>query len=264
MRVKDIRPRHLKWVMENGEVTIQRGKSKGQKKKASPGTKSRIKSMFNLMFDYALENEYIQTNYARMFDISKDIVIAKEKATRSHMIFSDEELAALWDKAEEINYVDLVLIHCYTGLRPQELGLILLSNVHLEEDYMIGGMKTAAGKNRIIPIHPKIKNLIIKYYNTAVNIGSQYLINATDSENGSYKMTYDKYAYRYDKIIEMLNLNKDHRPHDPRTTFITKAKKAHVDENVIKLIVGHRINDVTEKYYTKRNTDWLLEEIKKI
>ena len=263
IRVKDIRPRHIKWVMENGEVTIQRGKKKGEKQKASAGTKARIKSMFNLLFDYAQENEYVTTNYARLFEVSKDIIIEKSKATRSHMVFQDAEMEALWKGVGTIKYADLVLIQCYSGLRPQELGLITLDNAHLDENYMIGGMKTAAGTSRIIPIHPKIKPFVEKYLDEARELKSDYLINASDSING-LKMTYDKYAHRFDAVIEVLHLNSEHRPHDPRTTFVTMAKKAGVDEYVLKMVIGHQITDVTEKYYTKRNIEWLFEEIKKI
>lgn len=263
IRVKDIRPRHIKWVMENGEVTIQRGKKKGEKQKASAGTKARIKSMFNLLLDYAQENEYVTTNYARLFEVSKDIIIEKSKATRSHMVFQDAEIETLWKGVGTIKYADLVLIQCYSGLRPQELGLITLDNVHLDENYMIGGMKTAAGTSRIIPIHPKIKPFVEKYLDEARELKSDYLINASDSING-LKMTYDKYAHRFDAVIEVLHLNSEHRPHDPRTTFVTMAKKAGVDEYVLKMVIGHQITDVTEKYYTKRNIEWLFEEIKKI
>ena len=263
IRVKDIRPRHIKWVMENGEVTIQRGKKKGEKQKASAGTKARIKSMFNLLLDYAQENEYVTTNYARLFEVSKDIIIEKSKATRSHMVFQDAEMEALWKGAGTIKYADLVLIQCYSGLRPQELGLITLDNVHLDENYIVGGMKTAAGTSRIIPIHPKIKSFVEKYLDEARELKSDYLINASDSING-LKMTYDKYAHRFDAVIEVLHLNSEHRPHDPRTTFVTMAKKSGVDEYVLKMVIGHQITDVTEKYYTKRNIEWLFEEIKKI
>ena len=41
-------------------------------------------------------------------------------------------------------------------------------------------------------------------------------------------------------------------------------KKYKVDEYAIKYIVGHTIKDLTERVYTKRDDDWLLEEIKKI
>ena len=48
-----------------------------------------------------------------------------------------------------------------------------------------------------------------------------------------------------------------HRPHDGRVQFVTTAKKAVVDEHVIKKIVGHCIDDVAEKSYTKRGIEWI-------
>ena len=42
------------------------------------------------------------------------------------------------------------------------------------------------------------------------------------------------------------------------------AKKATVDEYAIKYIVGHAVNDLTEKVYTQRDIQWLKSEIEKI
>lgn len=66
------------------------------------------------------------------------------------------------------------------------------------------------------------------------------------------------------KIRDELNLNPQHRAHDGRNHFVTMAKKYGVDEYVIKYIVGHSVNDITEKVYTKRELDWLKNEIEKI
>ena len=41
-------------------------------------------------------------------------------------------------------------------------------------------------------------------------------------------------------------------------------KKAGVDPLVVKRLVGHKINDVTEKVYTYRDLDWLREDIEKM
>ena len=61
-----------------------------------------------------------------------------------------------------------------------------------------------------------------------------------------------------------MKLNPLHRPHDGRVQFVTMAKKADVDEYVIKKIVGHYIDDVTEKSYTKRDIEWIRTEMEKI
>ncbi len=82
MRVKDLRARHIKGIMEDGFIIPSCGKDAGQKVPASPGTKARIKSIFNLMLDYALEYELVDKNYARTFDLSNDIIKEKEAATR--------------------------------------------------------------------------------------------------------------------------------------------------------------------------------------
>lgn len=264
MRAKDVRARHIKGCMENGETIETRGKNKGQIKKPSASTKSRIKSTFNLMFDYALEYEIVDRNYARTFDISDSIIKEQEEARRGHMIFTDDEMQLLWDNVDKIPYVDLVLIQCYSGWRPQELGLIELANVNLDEQYFIGGIKTAAGIDRTVPIHSRIQGLVKKRYEEAIALNSKYLFNATDAVKGGIKLTYDKYDYRFKKIKEALRLNPDHRPHDGRSTFVTTAKKAGVDEYVIKQLAGHAINDVTEKIYTERDLEWTRKEMEKL
>ena len=265
MRAKDVRGRHIKGCMEEGYRIETKGSKKGEKIFASASTKSRIKSMFNLMFDYALEYEIVSTNYARTFDISIDIVVEREKAKRGHIIFTDEELNILWDNVNKVKFVDWVLIQCYMGWRPQELAIIRLDEVNLDEWYMQAGMKTKAGKQRIVPIHSRIRELVQKNYDFALSINSEYLLNDKGQTHAGYwKLTYDKYANRFDKVIAELNLNPDHRPHDPRMTFITAAKKAEMDKFAIKRLVGHKIEDITEAAYTDRDIEWLRKDIEKL
>jgi len=77
-------------------------------------------------------------------------------------------------------------------------------------------------------------------------------------------LNYERYKHAFSKVISKLKLNPDHRAHDPRKHFVTAAKNAKMDEYAIKYIVGHEIDDVTEKIYTDRNIDWLKTEIEKI
>lgn len=83
MRAKDLRARHVKGCMEEGFRIEDRGKQKGQQVFPTAGTKSRMKSMFNLMLDYALEFELVEKNYARTFEVSDDIIKEKEEAKGS-------------------------------------------------------------------------------------------------------------------------------------------------------------------------------------
>ena len=264
MRVKDLRARHIKGILEDGYVIRESGKDAGKKIPASPGTKSRIKSLFNVMLDYAMEYELVDRNYARTFDLSNDVIKEKETVARGHINFNNSELEILWNNVNNVKFVDWILIQCYMGWRPQELGLLKIENIDLENWCITGGMKTDAGKERIVPIHTRIRVLVQKNYNEAISLGSDRLINDPESKKGGIKITYDKYAKRFTKVIAELNLNEDHRPHDPRTTFVTMAKKAEVDEYVIKRLAGHKITDITEAVYTKRDLEWLRSELEKI
>jgi integrase len=262
MRVSDIRARHIKGCMDEGTVTV-----KGIEKHPTSGIKVRIKSIFNLLLDYALEYELVYKNYARTFNISNDIIQEKEEARRGHMPFTNEEMDALWKyKDNTKEYVDVVLIQCYSGWRPQELGLIRLDKVDLSAWTFAGGMKTEAGKNRTVPIHSRIRPLVERRYKEAVELGSDFLINGIDSSihRGTLTFSYEKYKSRFTKLRDSLRLNPQHRPHDGRMHFITMAKKYGVDEYAIKYIVGHSISDITEKIYTQREFDWLKTEMEKI
>lgn len=132
---------------------------------------------------------------------------------------------------------------------------------------MIGGGKTKAGMNRTVPIHSKIKDLVTQYYNYAVESGSEYVFYYSTMLKSKEKRTpvnYRKYTVIYNRAIEELNLNPEHRPHDGRKTFATLAKENKMNEYALKRLMGHSIQDLTERVYTDRSLDWLKEEIEKI
>jgi len=261
MRVTDIRIRHIKGCIEEGYVI-----NKGEKQHASGSMKNKIKSLFNLMLDYALEYEIVDRNYARSFNLAEDVMKGIKNTKKSHIPFTDEELQLLWDNVNSKQYSDIILIQCYSGWRPQELCLLELKNVDIENWVFKGGMKTESGIDRTVPIHSRIQSLILKRYKEAEILGSKYLFNYTDSnvKNKDTKFTYERYKKCFTMIRDELKLNPLHRPHDGRMHFVTAAKKYSVDEYAIKYMVGHKISDITERIYTKREFKWFVTEIEKI
>lgn len=261
MRVKDLRARHIKGCLEEGTIIVQ-----GEERTPSAAMKNQIKTLFNQMLDYAVEYELVDRNYARTFALSEET--AREIATvkNEHIPFTDEEMGLLWQHADDKMYVDILLIQCYSGWRPQEIGLLELQNVDLENWSFKGGIKSNAGTDRIVPIHSKIRHLVERKYKEAQALGSPYLFNYTNpnARMKSTALTYVRYQQGFNMIKNELNLNPKHRPHDGRKHFVTMAKKYGVDEYAIKYMVGHEISDITEKVYTQREFEWLKEEIEKI
>lgn len=262
MRVMDIRARHVKGCMEEG-VAVIRGKAQHP----SATMKNQIKSLFNMMLDYALEYELVDRNYSRTFNLTEETVKEIQSVKKEHIAFTDEEMDLLWANISSKQGIDIMLIQCYSGWRPQELGLLELKDVDLENWTFRGGMKTDAGENRVVPIHSRIQDLVLRKYQEAEALGSPYLLNWTDPNNRNkknLKLTYARYQKAFERIRDELKLNPNHRPHDGRTHFVTMAKRYGVDEYAIKYMVGHKISDITEKVYTRREFAWLREEIEKI
>lgn len=261
MNVSEIRIRHIKGSIDNAKIYVGT-----EEKIASPVMKRKMKSMFNSLFDYAVEYDLTDKNYARAFSLDKTITAKANDTKRNHIKFSNEEMITLWDNIDVVRYVDMIIVQCYSGWRPQELGLIELGDVNLEKWYFIGGMKTAAGTSRKVPIHSKIRHIIIKNHNKAIELGSKYLFNYTNEKrwNKSTFFSYDRFNSEFKSIRDKLNLNPDHLAHDGRKHFISMCKKYEVDQYAIKYMVGHSITDITEKIYTEREFSWLQEEIEKV
>ena len=262
MRVMDIRARHVKGCMEEGVAVIR-----GKEQHPTATMKNQIKSLFNMPLDYALEYELVDRNYSRTFNLTEETVKEIQSVKKEHIAFTDEEMDLLWANASSKQGVDILLIQCYSGWRPQELGLLELKDVDLENWTFQGGMKTDAGENRVVPIHSRIQDLVLRKYQEAEALGSPYLLNWAAPNNRNrknLKLTYARYQKAFERIRDELKLNPNHRPHDGRTHFVTMAKRYGVDEYAIKYMVGHKISDITEKVYTRREFAWLREEIEKI
>lgn len=254
-KISTIRTRDLRLCLEHASKNL-----KGEEKEASANTKRDLKVTFNLMFDYAVENELTDKNYARLLTMPKSVSKNIGKVDKEHIPFTDEEKAILWQNINH-DYVNAILVQILTGFRPGELITLKLENINLTDWSIVGGMKTEAGTNRLVPIHPAIRNMVKEQYNLAKEAKVNTLFFDLEKKKS---MNIHKYRRVFLEALHDLNITQEHRPHDPRKDFITEAKKYNLDEYAIKRIVGHKIDDITEKVYTQRGLDWLHSEMAKI
>ena len=255
----------MKDCIYKGTATCVRGKYKGQQRLASPQSKEIIKYLFNHIYDYALEARLVERNYAREFTLDKKVFQEKEKNYKSKVPFSKEEIDKLWKSIEFVPFADMIVYACYSGWRPTELIKLKIKDVDLKNGFVKGGMKTSAGKNRLVPIHPLVSSIVEKYYKEAKSVGSDYLFNDVNNKFG-IGLSYDQYLSRFNKVMNALHFRTEITPHYTRHTFITKAKSREVNMNeyVLKIIVGHDVGDLTEHVYTHRELNDLKEEMDKI
>lgn len=88
-------------------------------------------------------------------------------------VFTEEEMAKFWDDyngqnpggaTEPYEFTGYILIMSYTGMRIGELYKVEKQNIHIDERYMIGGEKSAAGIDREIPLSMSIINVVKHFY----------------------------------------------------------------------------------------------------
>jgi integrase len=137
-------------------------------------------------------------------------------------------------------------------------------NVFLDENKIIGGMKTDNGVDRVVPIHPEIKHLVEKRYIQATErYHSDRLFNDPKGQQNT-KMTYDMYRGRFTNVMNEMGF-KGLTPHCTRHTFSTQAKRCGMDSGIRKRIMGHSLNgDITESVYTHPTFNDLVHEMNKL
>ena len=218
MRFKDIRLTHLQAIIDNCG-------------KGYP-TRKIIKALMNQLFSFAIKNDIVEKKYSQYVDVGQN----EGKVNRKP--FTKEEIKKLFDNVDKLEWVDTVLIMIFSGLRVGELLDLKTENIHFEERYMVGGLKTKAGRNRIIPINKKIEPFIRKYYNPQ----NEYLI--TNFKGN--QMLYSNYRReKFDNVMEKLRMK--HNPHECRHTFASLMDSAGANKLCLKRIIGHSSQDITEK-----------------
>ncbi len=210
-------------------------------------TREKMKILLGLLYGYAMKNEIVTKRQSTFVELGENEKKSKKKP------FTQEEIDTLFEKVDTMENVDTVLIMIFSLIRVGELLTIETVNVHLEERYMIGGIKTEAGKNRIIPISRKIEPFIRSRYNP----DNKYLI---CDENGN-RITYGTYKkYIFDILMEQLGM--EHTPHECRHTGATLLDRAGANKICQKMILGHSLgNDVTDAVYVHKELADLLEAI---
>lgn len=212
----------------------------------SYSTQQSIKSLWYHLDKLALELDISSKNYSSL------ITTAPVPET-SRLPFTDDEINRVWElynKPSELDvvsakWVDTVLILLYTGLRISEFTTIKIADVDLEERTIKGGIKTKAGKNRIIPIHSAILPMIKARYDP-----DEKLLIRGSSRN---------YRRIFEDIMKQLQMV--HTPHECRHTFETRLDSAGANRKCIDMMMGHASRDVGNRVYNHKTIEELRTAI---
>ena len=217
-------------------------------------TLKKLRGLFNQLYEFAMKNDICNKDYSEFVDISryKD----KNPDQRGHNKFERAEIERLWQITDQ-PYYQIVLMLIYNGCRISEFLDLKKENINLEEQYFdVVASKTENGIRRV-PIADKVLPYYKAWYEGS---DCEYLIHTPDHKHFVYRNYYDSY---WTPIMESLGF--EHKPHDTRHTCISMLAEAHVDQTMIKKIVGHSgAMTLTERVYTHLDTKALVEAINKI
>ena len=233
-------------------------------------------TLIRQLYRFALPRDMCTREYGNY------IVMPYTSEESHHQDFTDAELKILWQNKDD-PVAAMILIMCYSGFRIGEFETL---QVFLDQDgrsgYFCGGLKTKAGRNRIVPVHSAIMPLLSQILDDKGNplffcgkssrrfrqIMKQALVwlgidiapdrqtdGVSDRKEGNspgiYKKPHGEYRY--------------HTPHSSRHTFSRLCESYGVNEADRRRMLGHSFgNDITNGVYGHRSVEELRAQIEKI
>lgn len=252
MKFADLKLSHLQGVIDSSDKNFP--------------TLKKVKILFNQLFDYAVKNEIIGKDK----HVVEWVNIGKAQKSDKHYRFTDAEIETLWRWSPNNEYIQVILMLIYSGVRPGELFAVKRQSVDLEEKSFF----IEKGKNdnavRKVPIHERV----FPFFQHWMDKGAEYLITQLNGNAILFNTNHGQYTESYWKplLIDMGILQyrndkgelKEHTPDDTRHTFTTMWKEKHLDEAMRRKIQGHSGKGIGEMVYTHFEFEKLRSELNKL
>lgn len=201
-----------------------------------------IKNLWGHLDRFAFECDIIEKMYSTL-------TTAPPIPETSKTPFTPEQIEQLW-RIKDDEWVNIVLIYLYTGFRLNELLGMKSEQVNIKEWYFQGGIKSSAGRGRIVPIHNRIKPLVKEL----IDQGNVYILSYQGKKLGQ-----TKFYKLWNNVMQKIDADKT--PHEARHTFETNLDNAGGNRKCIDMLMGHRSKDVGNRVYNHKTLDQLRETI---
>ena len=279
------------------EISVMEWQELVNKTAASGHSRSAVTDLVTLirqLYRFAFPREMCTREYGNY------IVMPYTSEESHHQDFTDAELKILWEHQDD-PVAGMILIMCYSGFRIGEYETLkVFLNQNGKTGYFRGGIKTKAGKNRIVPIHSAIMPLVSRILDkngqpvffcgksssrfremmkqTLVRLGIDTL---PDNKHGEIKPgksdtlpigTVTQKSGSSPGCLPVSGIYRKphgeyryHTPHSSRHTFSRLCESYGVNEADRRRMLGHSFgNDITNGVYGHRSVEELRAEIEKI
>lgn len=202
---------------------------------------SSLKSFFKFL---------IKTDSIKISPLDQHMPLKQKK--KIQVPFSKEEISSLLDSDyfpdsyKGLLQKTIISFFYFTGVRRVELIELKESNLDLKS----GVVKVLGKRNkeRIIPLLPKIKNLLVEYISERNNIIPKLKYDLVFQSNKGFKLS-EKYVYRtVSEYFKLVSSKTKKAPHVLRHSFATHLINEGADINSVKELLGHASLSATQIY----------------
>lgn len=219
---------------------------------AGKRTHENMRCTAGLLWAYALDRELVDR------DITNNLYIGKGKTIKRQPI-TEQELEIIRKAIGKEPYAEYVYAQCFLGFRPGEFLALTKNDIYLENGqlFLIGGSKTEAGTDRLVPVPDAIRDIIRQRLRVR---GTEYLfprqLIVKDKPAGWKPMSHDYYnKHIFKPLMQRLGIAEGKTPYCARHTYANKLKNADGDNADKAAIMGHTDYAFTQHAYQTTSAD---------
>lgn len=215
-------------------------------------TKQMMKVVAGLVMKYAMDDNQIAKNPAENLYTGNEESVPREPIT-------DQELKVIKEAFGTEPYAKYVYALCYLGFRPTEFLSLTKDSYHEEGEYhyFVAGIKTKAGKNRVVTIPPAILPIIKERLEVD---GTEYLFprmstNRKGEPTGFVQITEAYFReFIFKPMMDRLGIS-GKVPYSTRHTYADKIKHADGPARDKAALMGHSDYSTTQRFYQSTNIE---------
>ena len=245
----------LKYLLPNGKGTYKVTNTPKICEGLGYSALHKVKCLLTTLYTFAMKEDIINKDYATFIELPE-----QEETTATR--FTEVQLELIRQSVGKVPYMDYIYIMCYVNFRVSEFLELTPGKYKVTDSgihYFVGGKKTDAGKDRIVPVHPKIQNLI---QTCIAHNGETIFCRTHEGSEFGKAMNKDyflKYCFR--PAMQAIGLGDEYTPHSCRRTFSTRMSAAGAREEDIIALMGHTDYKVDIDHYIIQEVDTLYNAI---
>ena len=223
-------------------------------------THQNMKVVAGLIWKYARDKHIVS-------QVESDNLFTGRGHSVKREALTDIEVEKVRQSIGSIRYAEYIYALCYLGYRPGEMLELRKDQVieHKGRLFLIEGKKTDAGRNRTVPVHQKIEDIVrarLMIPGTDL-VFPQYVFDRPNKKNDqnpplvAFKEMTDNYlrSMVFKPMMAQLGIAEGKVPYAARHTFSNKLKKAAGDAIDKAALMGHSSYTFTQTNYQSTDDD---------